>query len=587
MCIACNTGSLVFLKEAASRRDFLRYASFAVGTPSLSMLGVRATPAAAQSSGTRDGIADVIFRGGPILTMNTGNPRAEALAIRGEHILAVGSVQDMEARRGPDTRIIDLGGRTLLPGLIDPHMHFVFALFDNWIDVSAITTPTFEAVQAKLHQGVRDAKKSEWVRAKLFDPSITQGARAPTLAELDALAPDNPFFMLESNGHVAYVNTEALRLAGVTRDTPDPPTARFDRGSDGALTGRIEEPAAFGPFIRKMPLPSAADMKAQVRRMFDQAATVGCTTLHDCGIGLQAGTSDLQLLDAVMRDDPPIRYRGMLISTAMDGWEKSGIQPDHGDDRFRVTGIKAWSDGSNQAYTGYQRANYLGRDTRGALNYTLPQLTEAIRRAHRAGWQVGVHANGDAGIDTTIEAYETVLRETPRDDHRHRIEHCSVLHPEQIAKMRELGLSPSFLIGHVRWWGKAFRDRILGPERARFYDPCASALKGGLRISLHSDWNVTPIEPLRYVEDAVTRVMNEGGGVLFPDERIPAEAALRAVTIDAAWQCRMDNIVGSLEPGKLADLAILERDPTATDPSGISKIKISETWLAGDRRYAA
>ena len=151
----------------------------------------------------------------------------------------------------------------------------------------------------------------------------------------------------------------------------------------------------------------------------------------------------------------------------MDRWDEAGIKPGHGNDLLRMDGVKAWVDGSNQAYTGYQRADYLGRATRGSENYSLPQLTEVMRRAHRAGWQVGVHANGDAAIDTSLAAYETVLRETPRADHRHRIEHCSVLHPEQIARMRELGLSPSFLIGHVRWWGEAFRDRILGPERAQ------------------------------------------------------------------------------------------------------------------------
>jgi hypothetical protein len=422
---------------------------------------------------------------------------------------------------------------------------------------------------------------------KQFDPSITPGARAPTLVELDALAPDNPFFMLESNGHVAYVNTRALQIAGVTRDTPDPPTARFVRGSNGELTGRLEESAAFQPFQGKMPQTSPAEMLTRVRQLFDRAAAAGCTTLHDCGIGLLAGTADLALLKSAMQEEPPVRYRGMLVSTEMDGWEKMGITPGQGDDLFRVDGVKAWSDGSNQAYTAYQRANYLGRDTRGALNYTPDQLAEAIRRAHRAGWQVGVHANGDAGIDTTLAAFETVLRETPRSDHRHRIEHSAILHPEQIIKMRELGISPSFLIQHVRWLGKAMRDRILGAERARFYHPCGSALKGGLRITLHSDWNVTPLEPLRCIETAVTRVMNEGGDVLFADERISVEAALRAVTIDAAWQCRMDNIVGSLEPGKYADLTLLESDPTAVHPTDIAKIKVSETWLAGKRRHSA
>jgi predicted amidohydrolase YtcJ len=581
MCVVCNSGIAAFLEATASRRDFLRCAGAASAFVASS---VDLRNARAQSL---DGPADVIFRGGPILTMSEGMPRAEALAVRGQRLLAIGRMQDVETRRGPNTRIINLDGRTLLPGLIDPHMHFVFVLFDDWIDVGPIITPNNDAVQTKLSDAIHAAKPGDWIRAQLFDPSITQGVRAPTLAELDALAPDNPFFMLESNGHVAYVNTKALEIAGVTRDTPDPPTARFVRGPNGELTGRIEESAAFSPFMRKMPLPSAAEMRTRTRRLFDRAASVGCTTLHDCGIGLFAGTADLALLKSVMQDKPPVRYRGMLISTAMDGWEKLSVKPGDGDDWFRVDGVKAWSDGSNQAYTGYQRANYLGRDTRGALNYTLEQLTQAISRAHRLGWQVGVHANGDAGIDTTLAAFETVLRETPRFDHRHRIEHCSVLHPEQIAKMRELGISPSFLIGHVRWWGKAFRDRILGAESARFYDPCASALKGGLRISLHSDWNVTPLEPLRYVADAVSRTMNEGGEVFFADERIPVEAALRAVTIDAAWQCRMDNIVGSLEPGKYADLALLERDPTVVDPTEIAKIKVSETWLAGERRYAA
>lgn len=209
-----------------------------------------------------------------------------------------------------------------------------------------------------------------------------------------------------------------------------------------------------------------------------------------------------------------------------------------------------------------------------------------IRRAHEGGWQVGVHANGDAAIDMVLDAYEAVLGKSSNSDLRHRIEHCSVFHPEQMVRMKDMGLSPSFLIGHVRWWGKAFRDRLLGPERARFYDPCASALAAGLKISLHSDWNVTPIEPLRYVEDAVTRVMNEGGDVFFPEERIPVDAALRAVTIDAAWQCHMEDQIGSLETGKFADFAILEEDPTAPDVK-IGKIKVSETWMDGTRRYAA
>lgn len=263
-----------------------------------------------------------------------------------------------------------------------------------------------------------------------------------------------------------------------------------------------------------------------------------------------------------------------------------GLKPRFGDDMLRVDGIKAWSDGSNQAGTGFQRQPYLGGDSRGALNYAPEKLAAIVLRAHSDGWQLGVHANGDAAIDVTIDAFEQALAADPRPDHRHRIEHCSVLHPDQIQRMVANGISPSFLIGHIRWWGKALQDRLLGPARSALYDPCASAIRAGLRISLHSDWNVTPLEPLRYVEDAATRIMAEGGEVLNINEQISVEAALRAITIDAAWQCNADDVTGSIEVGKYADFALLEDDPTAVDPTTISGITVSETYLAGALRFA-
>ncbi|WP_433762756.1 amidohydrolase [Brucella anthropi] len=583
MCIACNPGMVAFLRSTASRRDFLKYlgaaaatSAFACSSPGMAFAQQAAAPA-----------GDIVFKGGTILTMNDKAPRAEAIAIRGNKILAVGKLDDVQSAIGSGAQVVDLQGRTLMPGLIDPHMHFVFTAFEDWIDVSPITTPDYATVWSKLQKGVADAKPGEWVRAQQFDASITRDAKIPTIAELDALAPNNPFFMQESNGHIAYANSAAFKAAGITRETPDPSGARFVKDADGSLTGRLEEMAAQQEFLGVMPSPTAADMIGRVQRFLDHASSVGCTMLHDCGIGIMAGAQDLKILDAVLGEGKaPVRYRGMLVSTIMDEWEKEGIKPGRGNDLFRVDGIKAWADGSNQAQTGYQRENYLGTDARGALNYSLEQVTEVIRRAHEGGWQVGVHANGDAAIDMVLDAYEAVLGKSSNSDLRHRIEHCSVFHPEQMVRMKDMGLSPSFLIGHVRWWGKAFRDRLLGPERARFYDPCASALAAGLKISLHSDWNVTPIEPLRYVEDAVTRVMNEGGDVFFPEERIPVDAALRAVTIDAAWQCHMEDQIGSLETGKFADFAILEEDPTAPDVK-IGKIKVSETWMDGTKRYAA
>ena len=517
------------------------------------------------------------------MTMDVRQPRAESIAVRDGRIVAVGSTEDLAATIGPGTEQLDLDGRTLLPGLIDPHMHFAMVQMADWVDLSPMATPTASDVHAAL-RSARPASTG-WVLAKNFDPSITEGHPVLERDVLDRLVPDLPLIVLESNGHVAWANSTALQRAGVDRDTPNPPAARYTRNADGELTGRLEESAAMAAFFQGIPQLGSTQVSSKINDLLLHAASQGATLLHDCGIGVLSGTGDLELLEATIGPDSPVRYRGMLVSTHYDAWMEHGVRPGHGNDMFRVDGIKAWSDGSNQAGTGYQRQPYLGTDSRGSLNFSPEELSDVVAKAHHDGWQLGVHANGDAAIDVTIDAFEQALSSQPRADHRHRIEHCSVLHPDQIERMSSLGLSPSFLIGHVRWWGKAFRDRLLGPERASHYDPCASAIAAGLRISLHSDWNVTPLEPLRYVEDAGTRIMAEGGEVLIADECIPVEAALRAVTIDAAWQCRADDITGSLEVGKYADVVILEEDPRRVDPTKISQIAVSETRVAGTVRF--
>jgi predicted amidohydrolase YtcJ len=175
------------------------------------------------------------------------------------------------------------------------------------------------------------------------------------------------------------------------------------------------------------------------------AAAAGCTSLHDVGLGSLFGAGDIEALTAVMRGDPPVRYSAFLVSNLMETWLGMGLTPNTGNDRFRLTGIKLWSDGSNQGLTGYQREPYLNSSSRGSLNYTLEQITETMQKAHDLGSQLGVHANGDAGIDTTLQAFASVLTKNPRKNHRHRIEHCSLLHEDQIQKMKELEISPSFL----------------------------------------------------------------------------------------------------------------------------------------------
>ena len=580
MCLVCNPSAAQLIRMGANRRYFLAGA-FKLGGASL-FGSLSATAGEHRSS---SGPADLIFHNGAIRTMAARAPVAQALAVRNARIAAVGSKKAVEALRGPSTQVIDLEGKALLPGFIDPHMHSALSVLDDWLDVTPFTTRTIADALSKI-KGLAAAKApGEWVQAQGIDPSLMPGD-AITREALDAAAPANPVFLLESNGHIAYANTRAFESAGVGRDTQDPPQGRYGRSASGELSGRIEEGPAMKPLMAVMPFPDARQAAQDIRRLFDRACAVGCTSLHDAGIGT-GGVSDLDVLDGVMAADPPVRYSGFLTSDLMDDWVARGLKPGQGSDRFRLTGIKFWSDGSNQARTGYQREPYLHSKSRGALNYTLEQLTAGAQRAHDLGWQIGIHANGDAAIDVTLSVYKSILARTPRKDHRHRIEHCSMLHADQMSQMKQMGVSPSFLIGHVHYWGKAFRDDIFGPQRSRLYDPCASALKSGLRISLHSDYNVTSIEPLRYIDHAVNRVMRDGGQVLNPAERSSDEQGLRAVTIDAAWQCRVDDIVGSLEPGKYADLVVLDRDPLAVDPAEIGKLKVLETWLEGTRRHQA
>ena len=525
------------------------------------------------------GDAELLITGGPIITMAKARPGVEGVAVREGRIMAVGSVDELAGLTGRRTERIDLQGRTLLPGLIDPHMHSSMVQLNDWVDVSPMSKPTADDVFAALRDA--PATSTGWVLAQQFDPSITEGHPVLNRAVLDRLVPDRPLLVLESNGHIAYVNSAALARAGVDKNTPDPPAGRYTRDERGELTGRLEESSALAAFAQGIPFATGDTATARIRDLLWHAAGKGVTLLHDCGIGSIDGTADLAGLQQAIDENSPVRYRGMLVSTAYDAWMDMGLSPGFGNDLFRVDGIKAWSDGSNQAGTGFQREPYLGQKSRGSLNYSPEELANVVLRAHTDGWQIGVHANGDAAIDVTIDAFEQALKSQPRSDHRHRVEHCSVLRPEHIERMVALGLSPSFLIGHIRWWGKAFRDRLLGAERTAFYDPCASALCAGLRISLHSDWNVTPLEPLRYVQDAVTRIMEEGGEVLNSNERISVEAALRAVTIDAAWQCRADNITGSIEVGKYADLVLLEENPLEIEPTSIENIAVSATLLAG------
>ena len=502
-------------------------------------------------------------------------------------MLAVGSQDELESLRGAGTEILELGDRVVLPGLIEPHMHlWSTVLFDTWTDCSPFANPTFESVVERLGRAAAAAPPGQWVRGKLFDPSLYPGEPDLTAAILDRVAPRNPVVVANASMHFLYANSAALAHAHITPHTPDPPGGRYLR-ANGVLTGVISEMPAITPVLSALPQMSHEDLLDGLTGILTHAASQGVTKVHEGGTGALFGASELDILHGLAASGRlPARITTAQLDAARQTWEKVGLRPGAGDDMVRAVSWKAISDGSNQGRTGYQREPYLGSDERGAANCSAGELEDIVRYAHDHGWQLMVHANGDAALDLTLGAYQKALAGAAPADLRHRIEHCSLADDGHFRAMAQMGISPSFLMNHVYYWGAALRDSIIGPERTDRLDAAASALRHGLRPSFHSDYSVSPMSPLLAVQTAVTRSMRDGG-TLNAAERIDVDSALRAVTIDAAWQTHTDDVLGSLTPGKYADFVVLSANPQAVDRCAIAEIGVCQTRVAGAVTWTA
>lgn len=552
-----------------------------------------------------------IFHGGPIYTLQGGQPgRVEALGVAHGKVVSVGSLRQVEAdmQAQPRAERIDLRGKTLLPGMVDPHVHILpSALYRNWVNLSPfedqILRPGYNLgwVAEKLRNeltarhGHTRADTQQWLTGFGVDPSLMTKWQEPDQPFLDQISTETPIFLINASGHLGYANSPAMKLAGLDPD------------SKGVTTE-----ADIGKVLAVIPGLAAPHLLSKLQEILHEAASRGITTLFDAGLGAAMGQLEITLLRAFAQSPlAPVRIGAALYSNQdwlQEQWLHT-FQPNHiphDDDRFSIRALKLIADGSNQGLTGYQSQDYCCADEhhvpnvspRGLFNFEPPITFAAqLQRALNAGWPVLVHANGDQAVDYVLAAFELALYDENAKDGapnsklalRSRIEHASLLSDASIATMARLKLSPSFLIGHVGYWGQVFKTTILGRNRAQMLDRCQSALKAGLRISLHSDHFVSPLGTLRMMEQAVTRVMEADPErqPLNPAECLDRLSALRAVTLDAAWQCHMDHIVGSLEPGKLADLAILEQDPLdpAVPAGSLRDIRVHQTWLAGKPVY--
>lgn len=530
------------------------------------------------------GAAELVIIG-KVRTMDPETPVAEAIAVREGHIIGLGSRADVEKLIDAETKLVDIGENVAFPGFVEPHMHFWgSALLEGWVDCSLLEGASFEEIVERLRTA--PPTRDGWTLGANFDPSLVPGERELTRDILDEIVPDRPVMVMNASMHWCYLNSRALELAGIDEDTPLPEGGGIFAKENDRLTGAIGELAAMQMVLEALPQMGQQDIVAAIGAISQRAAARGVTATHDALTGAIFGLGEVDLIHG-LGGTLSTRVSYALADAICDEAEKRGIRPGNGDDMVRAVSMKLVSDGSNQGRSGYQNENYLGRSFRGAPNFTADYMASRIRTGEERGWQVMIHANGDAAISLTVEAFEMGLDGKPGLPNRHRIEHCSFADDAALEGMARLGLSPSFLMNHVYYWGRAFMDNIVGPEKAGHLDRVASALKAGLRPSLHSDYTVTPIDPLRAVQTAVTRKVRDGGAVLNADECVSVEAALRAVTIDAAWQIHADDRIGSLEIGKFADIVILDADPMEVDPDEIANIGVAQTLLAGHPTFTA
>ena len=549
-----------------------------------------AWPAMARAQGA----AATVFTGGTVLTVDRRFSQAEAIAIRGNRIVAVGSDAAVRAAAGAQAQVVDLRGRVMLPGFVEPHAHVVAgAVVDSLMDHVGMTRfATTALVLEHLKTKARTTPPGQWIMGRNFDPSLQAGPASIGFAELDAVSKEHPVFVLNASGHLAYANRRAFAAAGIPDDVANPQGAEFVRDASGRLSGVMKNNLAFGKLLFANPAVKNADPVKALIGLLGKWGRVGLTTASELALGsLSQSPADWQVMMAAAQSGQlKARIRAYPFYTlGADAWDQAGVKPDDGNALARIVGYKLVADGSNQGFTGLQREPYLNSDDRGLAYMSIEDLkAQAVDRA-RKGWQLAIHGNGDAAIDNVLTALQAVSDAgVDMSRLRARIEHCSMLHDEQIAKMKSLKVSASFLVGHVHFWGVALRDKVFGSQRVQRLVRARSVEQAGIGYSLHSDFMVTDPNPLHMIQMAVTRrTWQEPQFVLAPGERVSVESAIRAVTAEAAWQLRSEHEIGSLEAGKLADFVILDQDPRRVDPERIKDIAVIETWMDGQQVFSA
>jgi predicted amidohydrolase YtcJ len=536
------------------------------------------------SAATRDatGHADLIIQGANVLTMDSAIPSATAIAVRGQHILAVGSDADVSNLKGADTIVLDARGQTVTPGFIDAHSHPLLA--QEGISAN-VNLRRISEVKAALAAQAKKTPPGHWVLGSMYDDTKFEDGRPLTRKDLDDAVPAHPVFVRHRGGHTAVVNTLAFELAGVSIDTPDPVGGRYFR-DNGELTGKIAEPSAMRPFMQAgvWPILDRAARQKSVQLTSRNMAAAGLTSTTDAWGGLE---DFVAYQDARAADEMHYRVSFMPFggTDVYEGLKLARMASGFGDDMLRIGAVKFAADGSASERTMSRSTPYEGRpDDYGILTMTQEEIDAAVDDAVAHDFRVGIHANGDVAIDRVLNAYERVLKDWNGENPRFRIEHCSLVNESLLKRIRKTGVVPAPFYTYAHYHGNKWLE--YGEEMMESMFAHRSFLDYGIPVAPASDFTPGPFEPMMAIQSMVTRKDTQGR-VWGPSQRISVTEAMRICTMNGAYASFEEDIKGSLTPGKLADIAILEKDPHDVDPDSIADIKVLRTILGGRTTFEA
>ncbi|MEE9219592.1 MAG: amidohydrolase [Acidobacteriota bacterium] len=519
---------------------------------------------------------DLVLYNANILTVDPEQPRARALAIWDGRFVAVGTDDEVLGLAAAGTNRIDLGSRTVVPGFIDAHTHPASAGLRHLTQVDCDLRSIAE-IQAALRARAAATPRGNWVLGFKYDDTKTRDGRPLTRQDLDAAVPEHPVMVSHRGGHTRYVNSEAFRRAGITEQTPDPPGGRLQRDpGSGRLSGLVAERAV--DLIEKV-IPSRvtrAQRQQGVKLISRMMAKAGLTSAHDA----YGSPDDLRAYqDAHRAGELGTRIYCLIGYTHLERMIEAGVRTGLGDTWVRIGAMKATCDGSISERTARLSEPYVGRpNDYGILVAGEEELFPIARKAHEAGWQIGMHANGDVAIDIVLGIYERLHKELPRRDPRFRLEHCTVINESLVKRIKALGAIPTPFSTYVYFHGEKMRE--YGPERLNSMFAVRSFLDAGIKVTQASDYPPGPFEPMMALQSSVTRT--DMKGILWgPRQRVSVEEAIRVGTLHGAYASFEEHLKGSIQVGKLADLVVLGRDPLLEDPSSLITIPVERTMAGG------